>query len=167
MMQQVPGDGSFSCTGRCRYNNQHRKCLNSFNRSAEAVEPFVNILITAIDLVDILNNTFPLRAHGGDEQRNTRPDIGTAHRDATQFVQSSQSDHRSAMGIAKNDLCTHIEKLVYKEQAAFKHFLMNEYTAFSLRGNHEHHTQQIRRQSGPWMIIYRQNRSIQVGLYFI
>ena len=68
MLQQIAGYGSFPGARGCCYNNQHLYYLNSFYRSPKPVEPFVNILISTVDLINVLNDTFALRAHGSDQK---------------------------------------------------------------------------------------------------
>ena len=77
------------------------------------------------------------------------------------------SDDNCTMRITKNDLCTHVNQLIDKEQTAFKHFLMNQYASFSLSSYHEHHTQQVGSQSRPGSISYCHNRSVDKGFNLI
>ena len=125
-------------------------CLYSFNRGAQLVETFINILITPVDLIYILNYTFPFRTHRCNQQGNTGSYIRTAHGDSPKFMHSAQTDNGCTVWIAKNNLGTHIEQLVYKKQPAFKHFLMNQHTSFGLGGDNQQHTEQVRSQAGPW-----------------
>lgn len=47
------------------------------------------------------------------------------------------TDDNGAVRVAEDNLRSHIYQLVHKEQTAFEHFLMNEYTAFCLGGTRE------------------------------
>src|SRR5262245_6776761 len=71
------------------------------------------------------------------------------------------------MRITQNNLRAHINKFVNKEQATFKHFLVNEYTSFGLDGNNKHNTQEIRGKSRPVMVIYRKHATIEISSYLI
>ena len=51
------------------------------------------------------------------------------------------TDDNGAVRVAEDNLRSHIYQLVHKEQTAFEHFLMNEYTTFCLGGNHQQHTE--------------------------
>ena len=70
-------------------------------------------------------------------------------------------------GSHKNDLCAHIDQFIYKEQAAFEHFLVDQYAAPGLGGYNQHNTQQVRRKAWPGMIIDGQYGAIEKSLYFI
>ena len=59
------------------------------------------------------------------------------------------SDYYGTVRVAKDDLRTHVDQFVHKEQAALKHLLMDQYASFGLGGYHEHHTQQVGCQSRP------------------
>ena len=61
----------------------------------------------------------------------------------------TQTDHRSSVRVAKDDLRPHVDQLIHKEQAAFEHLLMDQHTTDSLGGNHQEDTQQVRRKSRP------------------
>lgn len=58
------------------------------------------------------------------------------------------TDDNGAVRVAEDNLSSHIYQLVHKEQTAFEHFLMNEYTAFCPGGNHQQHTEQVCVSSG-------------------
>ena len=59
------------------------------------------------------------------------------------------SDYYGTVRVAKDDLSTHVDELVYKEQAAFEHLLVDQYASFGLGGHYEHHAQQVGCQSRP------------------
>src|SRR6218665_3392583 len=71
------------------------------------------------------------------------------------------------MWVAKNDLCTHINQFINKEQAAFKHLLVYQYRSFGLYGCYQYNRNQVRRKARPWGIIDGQNRTINQRTDFI
>ena len=71
------------------------------------------------------------------------------------------------MRIAKNDLRSHVDQFVDKEETAFEHLLMDQHTADSLRRHNEEDTQQVRRQSRPGSIVNRHNRAVDKRLDLI
>lgn len=52
------------------------KLLNALDISPQIVESRVYILITPIDLIDVVNGTFSASAHRCNQQRNSGPNIG-------------------------------------------------------------------------------------------
>ena len=77
------------------------------------------------------------------------------------------ADDNCTVRVAEDNLCSHIYQLVHKKQAAFEHLLMNKYAAFSLSGDNEHHTQQVRRQSGPGSVGDGHDGTVDKRLYLI
>ena len=59
------------------------------------------------------------------------------------------SDNNGTVGVAEDNLGSHIDELVDKEQATLKHLLVDEHRAASLGGYDNHDGQQVGRQSGP------------------
>ncbi len=55
------------------------------------------------------------------------PYIRTAHGNTPQALFTAESYYSRTVGIAQNDLRTHINQLVNKKQPAFKHFLVNKH----------------------------------------
>ena len=62
------------------------------------------------------------------------------------------ADDNDAVRVTKNNLGTHINQFVHKEQAALKHLLMYEHAALGLRGGYQQHAQKVRGKSGPGCI---------------
>ena len=77
------------------------------------------------------------------------------------------TDDNGAVRVAEDNLRSHIYQLVHKEQTAFEHFLMNEYTAFCLGGNHQQHTEQVWCQSGPGCVGNGHDGAVDKGLYLV
>lgn len=86
--------------------------------------------------------------HRRNQQSNAGTNIRRNHIGTTQFETIAQPDHSRPVRIAKNDLRSHVDQFVDKEETAFEHLLMDQHTADSLRRHNEEDTQQVRRQSG-------------------
>src|SRR6478672_6950726 len=89
---------------------------------AQSVQPCINLLVTTVDLVDILDHTFPFRAHRSNEQGNAGTDIRARHGNATELAFPFEANHNCPVWVTQRDLCTHFYEFIYKEQAALKHF---------------------------------------------
>ena len=99
---------------------------------SEGVEASVDVLVTAVDLFDVLDRARTFGAHRRDQQRHTRTDVGRSHARSPQPHLVVMSDHRRAMGVAEDDLGPHVDQLIDEKQAAFEHLLVNQHRAFGL-----------------------------------
>ena len=70
-------------------------------------------------------------------------------------------------GVTEYDLSAHIDELVYEEESALKHLLMDEYATLSLSGCDEEDAQEVWRQPRPWSICYGQDRAVHKGVDLI
>ena len=75
--------------------------------------------------------------------------------------------HHGAVGVAKDNLCTHVDELVDEEQAALKHLLVDEHAALGLSGNHEQHRDEVGGETGPGGIGDGHDGTVDEGVYFI
>ena len=75
--------------------------------------------------------------------------------------------HYGTVRVAENNLGSHVDKLIYEEQAALEHLLMEEYAATSLRCHHQEYRQKIWRKSWPRCICQRHDGSVDKGIYHI
>ena len=57
--------------------------------------------------------------------------------------------HHGPVGVAEDDLGTHVDEFVNEEQAALEHFLVEEHRTAGLRGHHEQHRQQVGSEPRP------------------
>src|SRR5690606_27644469 len=96
---------------------------------AQCIQPLVDALISPVDLINILNGAFSLGRKCRNQQGDTCPYIWRHHVDTPKRHLPVESDDYRTMRIAENNLCAHFYQFVDKEQAAFKHFLMNEHCA--------------------------------------
>ena len=71
------------------------------------------------------------------------------------------------MRVTKDNLRSHVDQLIHKEQAALEHLLMDQHATDSLGGNHQEDTQQVRRKSWPGSIGYRHDRTVDKSIYFV
>src|SRR4051812_21233207 len=131
---------------------------------AQLLQPFVNVLVTPVYLVYILDHAGTFGAQGCNKEGNSCPDIGGAHSDASELGFSFQSYNGRPVRIAKDDLRPHFDELVHEEQAAFKHFLVYQQGAPGLGRYHQHDTQEIRCEAGPGMVVNGKYPSVQIGL---
>ena len=90
-------------------------------------ESLFDLLITAVDLVHMVDDAGAMGGKGSDQQGYPGAYIGRCHFDAAQGMFAFQSDHRGPVWVAQNDLGTHVNEFIHKKQAAFEHFLVNEY----------------------------------------
>ena len=105
--------------------------------------------------------------HRRNQQSNAGTNIRRNHIGTTQFETIAQPDHSRPVRIAKNDLRSHVDQFVDKEETAFEHLLMDQHTADSLRRHNEEDTQQVRRQSRPGSIGNRHNGAVDKRLDLI
>ena len=77
------------------------------------------------------------------------------------------ADDHGAVRIAKYDLRTHFDELVYEEQAALKHLLVEQHRAFRLRGHYDKHAQQVGREARPRRVGEIHKRTVDKGFYLV
>lgn len=123
----------------------------------QGIEAAFDILIAAVNLLNIVYCRSTFCAHGGKQHGYASPDVRRQHLACTQTQAVVMTYHNGTVGVAENYLCAHINEVVHKEKAAFEHFLMNEHAALALGGNYQNHRQEVWRESGPWSISDRQN----------
>ena len=80
---------------------------------------------------------------------------------------AAQSNDGGPVGVAKNDLRAHVNQLVDEEEAAFKHFLVDEHTALGLSGHHQYDAHQVRSKTRPGGIVNGHDGTVDEGLYFV
>ena len=76
-------------------------------------------------------------------------------------------NHHRSVGVAEDNLRTHVNQFIYEEEAALEHLLVYQHRAACLRRHYQDDRQQVRRQSGPWRIGDREDRPIDKRLYLI
>jgi len=69
--------------------------------------------------------------------------------------------------ITEDNLSPHVDELIYKKQAAFKHFLVDEYAANCLGSRHQHYTHEVGREAWPGSIVNGHDRAIEKSLNLV
>ena len=75
--------------------------------------------------------------------------------------------NHGTVGVAEDDLGTHVNQFVNEEQTALEHLLVEEYTATGLGGHDDEHRQQVGCQSGPRGIGQRHDGAVDKRLYLV
>ena len=109
----------------------------SFDTSAEGVEAGLDVFVTAVDLVYMVNAGRAFGRHGGNQHGNTRTDVGGSHVVTLQLALMVMPHDYRPMRVAKDNLRTHVNQFVHEEKAGFKHLLMYQYGALCLRRHHQ------------------------------
>ena len=138
-----------------------RVALLSSNLSSQSVESGFYVLISAVDLCDVVNATCALCAECGDEQSDSGADIRTRHTACTQLNIAVVTHDYAAVRVAEYNLCTHIYELVDEEESTFEHLLVNKYRSARLSSNHDEHRKQVGRESGPRCIGKSHDRAVE------
>ena len=109
------------------------------NLGTQRIEAMLDILVTTVYLSDILDTAGTVGTHGSTQQGDTGTDIRTRHPASTQLDFMVLTYHHGTMRIAEDDLCTHIYQLIYEEETALEHLLMEKHTSASLGCHYEEH----------------------------
>ena len=107
------------------------------------------MFITAVYLLDIVDAACALGAHGCYQQGDTGSDIRTRHATASERDLTVVTNDNCTVGIAEDNLCTHVDQLVDKEQAALEHLLVEQHTAPCLSSHDNQYRKQVGCQSWP------------------
>ena len=57
--------------------------------------------------------------------------------------------NHGAVGVAKDYLRAHLDEVIYEEEAALKHLLVDEHCSLGLCGYNEHDAEEVRGESRP------------------
>jgi hypothetical protein len=90
------------------------------------------MLVASVYLLDIVDAARAVGTHGGNQQGDTCSDIRARHSSTTKFDLPVVAYDNSAMGVAEDDLGTHVDEFVNEEQAALKHLLVEKHAASCL-----------------------------------
>ena len=71
------------------------------------------------------------------------------------------------MGVAEDNLGTHVDELVDEEQAALEHLLVEQHGATSLGGYHDEHAEEVGGQSRPRCISQRHDGTVDKRVYHV
>ena len=129
-----------------KWQNEIRWGLEALNErtiKTKGIDALVDVLVTAFDLVAVVDDAGAVGGEGGDEQGDAGADVGRGHANATQGMGFVEADDIGTVRVAEDDLRTHVDELVHKEQAALEHLLVDEHGAFGLGGHHQNDTDQV------------------------
>ena len=87
--------------------------------------------------------------HGSNQQCDTSTDIRTGHTAGAKLQLTVVTNDNGTMGVAENNLCSHVDEAVDKEQTTLEHLLVEQYRATSLCRHHNEYAEQVGRKSGP------------------
>ena len=119
------------------------------NLGTQCVEAVFDVLISTVYLCDIGDTAGSVGAHGCYQQGDSGTDIRTRHSACTERELMVVTYHHGTMRVAKDDLSTHVDELVYKEEPALKHLLVNQHRTLGLRADHQQDAQQVGCETGP------------------
>ena len=107
----------------------------SYDFRPDSVQFFVNMFVSPVNLVDVVDGTFAVGGQGGNQQGNTSADVGRRHFGGAQLGFVVLSYDCGPVRVAKDDFGTHVDEFVHKEKPAFKHLLVDQHASFGLGGN--------------------------------
>src|SRR5262245_51746081 len=139
------------------------KCelVGPLDLGAKVAQSFIEPLIAAVDLLDILDLALAFGAKRSDDKAHAGADIGARKALAKEM---RLTDDDRAMRIAQDDARTHGNKLVDPEQAALEHFLMDQDGAGGLRRNDKRDRYKIGGECRPRTVIDLGQRAVHVLL---
>lgn len=82
---------------------------------AEGTQTLFDVLVTTVDLFNIFDTAHALGTHGGYEHGNARADVGANHAATTKAYLVVVTHNDGAVGVAKDDLCAHLDEIIYEE----------------------------------------------------
>ena len=85
------------------------------------------MLIAAVYLLNVLNTACSICAHGCNQQGDTCTDVRARHATATEGDLTVMAYNDGMVRIAENNLGSHVNELVDKEQTTLEHLLMEQY----------------------------------------
>ena len=115
----------------------------------------------------MVNATGAFGTHGSDEHSDTGADIGRGHGMVLELTLMVMANNNRTVRVAEDDLCTHINQFIDKEETRFEHLLVNEHGAFRLGSDHKEDGEQVRRETGPRSIRHSEDRAVKERLDLI
>ena len=116
---------------------------------AQGVQSAFDVLVAAVNLLDVVDGGRALGAHGGEQHGDTGTDIRRHQPGGLQGNPMVVADDHRPVRVAEDNLRAHVDEAVHEEQAALEHLLVDEHAALALGGHHQHHGQEVRRKAGP------------------
>src|SRR5690606_31677228 len=111
------------------------------NISTNCAQARIDVLVSAVDLIDVRNFALALCGKRCDQQRDPGAEIGGGHVDAAQLWFAIQPDDGGTVGVTQDDLGSHVDEFVDEEQAALKHFLVNQHRTLGLGSGDQHNAE--------------------------
>src|SRR5689334_2681448 len=135
--------------------------VNAGDGSAECVEAFIDALIAALDLADVVDEAGSLGAQCGEQHRHTGADIGRFEEGATQTCRAVDE---GAVGIAQHDAGSHRRELIDEEHPRLEHLLVHHDQAFALCRSDDRDRHCISRECRPRLILELRDVPAHVAL---
>lgn len=83
--------------------------LHADNVSAQGIQFLINMLITPVNLINVVNGAHALRGEGGDEKGDAGTDVGGGHLGGTQLGFVVLPDDSCPVGVAKDYFRPHVD----------------------------------------------------------
>ena len=141
-----------------------RGSVFTMDRRSKSTQASVDVLIAAVDLVDVADAAGAFGRHCGEQHGYAGSDVGAEHIVGAKGEAVVKTDHYSSVWIAEHDLGTHVDEIVDKEEAAFKHLLVDQHRTAALGGGDEHHAQEVGGESGPGRVGHMEYRTVEIAL---
>ena len=104
---------------------------------ADGIQSRLYVLVAAVNLVNMVNATDSVCCHGSNQHGNTRADIGRGHVVMLQVHLPVVPYHHCTVGVAEDNLRTHVYQFIYEEEAALEHLLVYQHRAACLRRHYQ------------------------------
>src|SRR5579859_6732631 len=99
--------------------------------SAQWIQSLLDPLVSAIDLMNVVDHALALGAERGQQQGHSGADVGAGD---VRAGESIPADDDGAMRITENDARTHGDQLVGEEEPRLEHLFENHDRSLGLRG---------------------------------
>ena len=123
------------------------------------IQSLLDPLVTAIDLMDVVDHALALGAECREKQCHAGADVGAGDLCAGEPI---AADDDRPMRIAKNDPRPHRNQFVRKEKARLEHFLEDHHRPFGLRPHDHHDREQVGREERPRAVVDFRNGGTDV-----
>ena len=141
--------------------------MDSLNLRSQSIQSCINILITALNLVAVVDDAGAVGGEGGDEQGDAGTDVGRGHADAAKVVGVVEADDIGTVRVAEDDLRAHVDEFVDEEQTTFEHLLVDEHGAFGLGCHYQNDTDEVRCEARPRCIGDGEDAAVHEGLHLV
>src|SRR5437867_3970605 len=124
--------------------------VNASDGGAQCVQAFVDALVAALYLPDIVDEAGSFGAQGRQQHRHSRADVGGLEECAMQPC--GAMDQRTVR-VAENNARTHSGQLVDEEHSRLKHFFVHQYEPLALGRGDNRDGHRIGRERRPRLIL--------------